>query len=383
MDAYFSKTIIERQHPELKILQVVLAIEIGGLETVTLELSRGLVQKGVPTEILCLNAIDHQYASSYAQEYIPIHLMHKQSRWDIGFFRRVSEFIRHEGFNLVHAHSGCFFNGALFSCIAGVKKFIYTAHGMPANIDIKSRCEDIVAGLMADCIVPVSHELEIFLKRWQLFNRCKYATIINGIDTNRFKPVSLQEKERLIAKYNLPIGCSFIGTVGRLEPVKNQRAILKAYASLHNYTNHNPHVVFVGEGSCLQELKLLAEQLGIGKNVHFLGMQYHINEILPLFDVFVLPSFTEGTSISLLEAQSCGVPAVVSDVGGNGFIISHGANGYLLPVDQYKAMAGFIADLIATPELSSRMGREARLRVKSKFSLQAMVNSYHRLYQDC
>ena len=68
-------------------------------------------------------------------------------------------------------------------------------------------------------------------------------------------------------------------------------------------------------------------------------MQYHVDEILPLFDVFTLSSHTEGTSISLLEAQSCGVPAVVTDVGGNGFVVRNGNNGYLCHVGDEAGMA--------------------------------------------
>ena len=367
----------------LRVLQITLTLEIGGLETLVIELSKQLVKRGVEIEVVCLSNVDTDYVVGLKEYKIPIHVFKKRHRWDFGFFLRVARFIREMQFDIVHAHSGCFLCGALFSRLAGVKKYIYTAHGMPIQTGLKARTEDIFASLMTNCVVPVSFELEVFLKKWLIFNCCSFDTIINGVDTNKFKRLTdFSEKRRLLKKYELPVDQFLVGSVGRLEPVKNYGMLLQAFAKLMAEFGNNIHLLLIGEGVHKKELIRLAEQLKVNQNVHFLGMQYNVHEILPLFDVFVLSSLTEGTSIALLEAQSCGVPAVVTDVGGNSFIISHEENGFLCPLNNVATMTQYLEILLNNDDLKNRMRKKSRQFIKDNFSISSMTQQYENLYVD-
>jgi glycosyltransferase involved in cell wall biosynthesis len=182
-------------------------------------------------------------------------------------------------------------------------------------------------------------------------------------------------------RYGLPADAFTVGSVGRLEPEKNYSMLLRAFALLAAGSSRPACLVLVGEGSRRAELEAQAAELGIADRVRFLGMQYRVSEILPLLDVFVLTSLTEGTSISLLEAQASGVPAVVTDVGGNGFIVRDGENGFLCAVNDDTAMAEMMCRLRDEPALARRMAEAARRRVRDGLDLGSMVRGYEHLYR--
>jgi glycosyltransferase involved in cell wall biosynthesis len=184
----------------------------------------------------------------------------------------------------------------------------------------------------------------------------------------------------LVVKYGLNPGFFWIGSVGRLESEKNYSVLLRAVAYTNRWPGRKIRLALVGDGSQMQMLQGLAATLGIEQDVAFLGKQLSVHEILPLFDVFVLSSLTEGTSISLLEAQACGVPAVVTDVGGNGFIVRHGVNGFLCPVNDVEAMASALCRLRDEPDTWRAMTIAARQRVEAGLNLDSMVGQYQELY---
>ncbi len=142
----------------------------------------------------------------------------------------------------------------------------------------------------------------------------------------------------------------------------------------------NLQLVFIGEGTQQSALTKLADELEVTGHVTFLGMQYHVEKILPMLDVFALSSLSEGTSMSLLEAQSCGIPAVATDVGGNGNIIKHGYNGLLCNIDDFKEMSEHFALILNDEATAQKMKQNARATVTKRFDISLVVQSYEQLY---
>jgi len=365
----------------LKILQVTQYLDIGGLETMILELCRHLDRTLFDVEILCLNGYDPQYIQRVIDNGISVHLLKKKHRFDLGFFLRITKFIRERQIDVLHAHSGCFFYVALFAIFSRVKIYIYTAHGLPVLKRLQDIVEDNLATLIVDTIVPVSVEIAEVLARRMPQSRRKMRLIINGIDTRRFSPrPEARQLHEVSAQYGLDTNIFWVGSVGRLESVKNYSMLIKAFASMNGVPGRKAGLVLVGEGSQMQMLQQLARDYDVEYQVVFLGMQYRIHEILPLLDVFVLSSLTEGTSISLLEAQACGIPAVVTDVGGNGFVVRNEENGFLCAVDDVVAMAVALCRLRDEPETAKKMALASRQRVLDGLDLDSMVKQYQRLY---
>ena len=364
-----------------RVMHVTLSLDIGGLETVIKELSRRLDPTRFSSEVLCLCGYDEDNIRGLKEDGVPVHLLRKRHKFDLGYFWRVAKLLRRQKIDILHAHSGCFFYASLFARLAGVRRFIYTAHGLPVLNRLQDRIEDNLAGLACSAIVPVSEEIKTVLEQRMPLSKGKMVPILNGIDTDRFRPFADEaERQQVLTKYNLPEDAFLVGSVGRLDPVKNYPMLLRAFARLVCKSASNAHLVMVGEGPCRAALEQLAAELGIADQVTFLGRQYRVFEILPLLDAFVLSSITEGTSVALLEAQACGVPAVVTDVGGNGNIIREGVNGFLCEVNADACMMAGLQRLREGRQLQQKMASEAREAVLQRFGLPAMVQNYEILF---
>lgn len=373
---------------ELRVLHITQYLEIGGLESVVIGLCRQLKKKGISVELICLNQIDDKYSAILKEENVPVHLMSQKGRLDFGFYRKIIAFVRKRNFNVVHAHSGCHLTAALLTTMAGVDNFIYTAHGMLIFTRLLDRLEDSLAGMLTTHLVSVSDEINTAMKQWLLFSRCRFSTIQNGIDTNRFCPLTDKvRKKQLRAKYNLSDNRIIFGSVGRMSAVKNYAMAFRAVKRLVDDGITNILFVLVGgvavgEHTQQEHLRHLVKEFNLTSYICFLGAQYNIYEILPLFRFFVLSSLTEGTSISLLEALACGIPAVVTDVGGNSDVIREGIDGYLCPSEDDEKMALSMRKLIEDKELARKMGYQGRERVVSNYSIEVMAEKYLNIYTD-
>jgi glycosyltransferase involved in cell wall biosynthesis len=366
---------------KINVVHVTQYLEIGGLESFIVEFSKQIDKDAFQVSVLCLNGCNDNYRQSLEQSCIPVHLITKRSKYDLKFFLKAAAFLKENNTDILHSHGGCFLYSTIIGKLGGIKKIIYTAHGMPVTFGLKARIEEFLACLLAHKIIAVSDEIAYSAKaRVGVFDK-KIETITNGINQHKFSPCSDSKtisQSKLF--FGLPENKKIIGSVGRLESVKNYPLLLKALAEvIHSYKN-DVHLVLVGEGSKEDELKALAEELSIAGNVSFLGMQYDLPRIYPLFDIFGLSSLTEGTSISLLEAQSCGIPAVVTDVGGNSNVITDGVNGLLCPSGDHAAMASKLDYLLKDDAALLKMKTAARQAVLRGFDMDSMVEKYQSIY---
>jgi len=365
----------------MKILQIIQRLDVGGLETLVVDLAIQLNCRGISVEVLCLNNADEKYAALLGQNKIPLHIIPRKNRMNLSFFIKAASLARTRKFTLLHAHSGCHTDAAILGALIGKKPLIYTAHGLPIFTRMIDRIEDSVATCFTDYMIAVSDEIEACLRKWIVCPRARFETIINGIDTKRFKPITdYSLKENLLRKYSLPTNAFLFGSVGRLEKIKNYEMLVRSAKIVFEKIPDRSYLVLVGDGTQQFNLQQLARQLGIDSRVIFLGMQQSIHEILPLFDCFTLSSLTEGTSISLLESQSCGIPAVVTNVGGNGFVVRHGENGYLCAVNDDEKMANYIISILKSKTNAKMMGNMARKMVDELFSIEIMTNKYIEIY---
>lgn len=370
-----------RANKKIHILHVVLTLDIGGLESLVMEMSRRIDKKKFTVSVLCLQYVDSQYKNEMERGGIPVYLIKKKGKLDFSFIAKIRKLLKEQQIDVLHSHSGCFFNAALASFFTGVAGVIYTAHGMPVEYGIKASLENAIAACLTTKLVAVSEEIKIHLESCYPFARRKIELIINGVDTEKFKPVSDEGDAASIRKqHGIPLNALVVGSVGRLEPVKNYQMLVRSFA-LANHNAQKPlHLVFIGDGGEQNTLVNLSRELGLEGNVSFLGMQYNLHLLVPMLDIFVLSSLSEGTSISLLESQSAGIPAVVTNVGGNNKIIEDGYNGFLCEVNDIDAMASEIELMAKDDMLRHRMGRSSRHVVEEKFSLKHMMGLYEEHY---
>jgi len=208
--------------------------------------------------------------------------------------------------------------------------------------------------------VGISYEQRLFLP--------------NGVDVDRFTPLSQDEKRAMRAKLALPEDGYIIIYSGRLSLEKRVEHLLTVWPKI---SEGHPNALLIVAGTGDQEVRLRSMA---GQSVRFLG---HVDEPLPYLqssDMFVLPSITEGLSNSLLEALSVGLPVVATEVGGTPDVIEHGTSGFIVPPDDVQALLDAILGLMDSPELQLRISREGRARVLQHYSLDAVAENMSALY---
>jgi glycosyltransferase involved in cell wall biosynthesis len=207
----------------------------------------------------------------------------------------------------------------------------------------------------------------------------KYITIYNGVDMGGGR------SHRTVAKPDVGLreGVPVIGTVCRLiEPDKGITVLLQAMAKLTGPPAPLAcQLLIVGEGPARSQLHDLGQRLGILSRVVFTGMRRDIADLLPLLDVFVMPSLSEGFGIAIVEAMAAGRPVVASAVGGIPEIVQHEETGLLVPPGDPVALAAALRDLLTRPDRARALGACGQQRARERFSIEVAVKRHEDLYE--
>jgi len=239
----------------------------------------------------------------------------------------------------------------------------------------RNRLRRLLAPLV-DRFVTVSFDLRRWLIEIVGLPEWKILTIHNGVDTTRFSDNGWEAGRRALGLAREAVA---VGTVGRLDPVKDQMSLLNAFASVAD--GPPPRILMiVGDGPCRASLETRACRPDLAGRVRFFGERGDVPVLLRGLNVFVLPSIAEGISNTLLEAMATGLPVVATRTGGNPELIEDGMTGTLVPVGDPDAMAGAIEAYVRDPHLRARHGQAARRRAVERFDLGRMVEGYRDLY---
>jgi glycosyltransferase involved in cell wall biosynthesis len=230
---------------------------------------------------------------------------------------------------------------------------------------------------LTDAIVAVSEPLRDHVVQTLRVPPTRVFVLANGIDTNRFIPGPRSGAVR--RRFDIPDGAPLIGTVARLDPVKNQPLLIAAFGLVHA-TRPNARLVFAGDGPMRAALEAQAHSAGVGHAVLFAGICRDTAPVYRDIDVFALPSLSEGTSISTLEALGSETPVVATAVGGN-IALLEGERGVLVASGDERAFADAILHVLDDPEFGAILASAGRARVVSTHSLQGMVDFYEAVYR--
>ncbi|MCA1704459.1 MAG: glycosyltransferase [Actinobacteria bacterium] len=210
----------------------------------------------------------------------------------------------------------------------------------------------------------------------------KVRIIHNGIDPAQFPytPDS-QRGSTLALSLGIAAEHAVVGIVAVLRPEKDHATFLQA-ARLVLERIPRARFLVVGDGPLRSELTRLAGELGITGSVIFTGSRSDVRDLLPLVDVFALTSTTECFPMALLEAMAIGRPAVCTAVGGVPEIIDEAVTGHMVPPRDPAALADRLVDLLSDPARARVMGRAARMRLESEFTLQRSVCNAERTIEE-
>jgi len=205
--------------------------------------------------------------------------------------------------------------------------------------------------------------------------------VLNAVPLERFAAVSSASRLAARDALGLPHDALLLGCVGRLVSLKNHRLMIDLMPKVLAVHSH-ACLVLLGGGVLEPELRAQVQALGLQGKVILAGERPQVSDLLPAFDVFVLPSLTEGVSIALLEACATGLAVVATDVGGNPEIIQQDLTGLLVPPDHAQATLAALLRLLGDEHLRNRLGTAAREWVKGHASLTALSQHYDKLYRE-
>lgn len=356
----------------MKVLQILPELNVGGVETGTLDLAKYLVEHGHQSIVVSnggtLVSLLEQTGSKHYT--LPVH---KKSLWTMfKMMKALRHIIQSEHADIVHARSRVPAWVAYFACRGTQAAFITTCHGYYRN-----RFFSEVMGWSKLVIVPSTVIGRHMIDHFKVSAK-SIRYIPRSVDLARFPP----KNEKIKGKSSYTIAL-----IGRITPLKGHAFFLKAMAKVIR-TLPLVRIWIVGDTphrkeSYKRELQTLARRLGLEEHVEFLGSRRDIPELLAQTDVLVLSTITqEAFGRVILEAQAAGVPVVATKVGGVIDIIEDGQTGLLVLPKDAEAMAEAVIKILKDKELAHRLMTQARLKLKEKFTLEHMASRTIAVYQE-
>ncbi|MBQ7549059.1 MAG: glycosyltransferase family 4 protein [Clostridia bacterium] len=307
-------------------------------------------------------------------------------RDNIKAYKMLRELIRENHYDIVHCHTPM---GGILARLAARRerkrgtKVLYTAHGFhfyhgapAANWMIFYPIEFFMS-LMTDCLITINEEDFIFAKKHLKAGR---TVKVNGVGYNsdRYFPVSADEKSRIRKEKGYSDSDILLIYVAEMNANKNQSMLIRALAELLK-KNSRFRLIIAGADNYNGRCPALAEELGVEKNVDFLGHREDIDDLLHMSDIAVGSSLREGLPVNVMEALACGLPVVLSDNRGHRVLAQHGKNGYLVGLNDHLKMAEYILNIAENSELYSELSRNAVDLIKP-FSKESVMKNMKEIY---
>jgi glycosyltransferase involved in cell wall biosynthesis len=337
-----------------------------------------MVPQSYCSEIWCLEEADVVGEDLRAERYRVMELG-KRRRRDFGLFFRLAALIRKERIDILHCHDELsWFYGAIGARLAGLRRIVFTVHGRRFDTSVRHLWEQNVLGRMSAAVVCVSSSLRQQMIEEIGIPRIKAIVIRNA--TAIESPKTQNQRQRVRKTLGIPEGTILIGSIGRLDPVKNLDLLLEASSKALRVIP-DLHVILAGEGPSKEALVEKTAALGLIDRVHFLGLRKDVPDLLSAIDLYVCSSDREGISLSILEAMAAERAVIATAVGGNLELIEHDETGLLINRGDRQGLIQAIMSLSADAEKRHRLGQQGRQTVETNFSLQRMLVDYDCLYQ--
>ncbi|MDZ7651165.1 MAG: glycosyltransferase [Burkholderiaceae bacterium] len=230
--------------------------------------------------------------------------------------------------------------------------------------------------------IALSSHIENYLRSSVGVPARRLTRICNGVDIERFQPLAGGRTAISGSPFDDHSFC-LVGTVGRLQTVKDQTNLVRALAYAIGKSaggRARLRLAIVGDGPQRAEVEAVIAATGMEPYVWLAGARDDIPSVVRGLDIFALPSLAEGISNTILEAMACGLPVVATRVGGNPDLVHDGQTGLLVPPADPRALGEALLALLHEPAARRRLGQTARTVCERSFSLERMVADYAAVY---
>lgn len=356
-----------------RVLQVVLSLHPGGTERLVLDLVTRL-HADIPMRVCCLDD-EGAWADECRRIGVEVRALGRRPGFHPQLGRQVAREAAAHQATLIHAHH---YSPFVYSCIAKLwrpgTKLVYTEHGRvdDAPPSPRRRLANRLFARFPSHVFAVSDDLRRHLAAEGL----SADVVYNGIDIGPLPTDA--DRTTVRAELGLDEDTILVGTIARLDPVKDLGSLIDAVAQLS--PAHDVRLLVVGDGPERERLTARAQASAAADRIRFLGRRDDARRWLAGCDVYVNCSISEGVSLTILEAMAAGLPVVVTGVGGTPEVVTPDC-GVLVPARDTAALARAIASLAADASRRRALGAAGRRRVESAFSLDRMVARYRDVYQ--
>ena len=359
----------------MSIVHVLSSYGVGGQERVALDLAIGQKARGHDVAVISLSPPpDGAMADEFAAAGITVCRVAKREGLDPTLVPRLARMLRERHADVVHTHNPLpLIYGAPAARLARAAA-IHTKHGMNPGGRGNQWLRRTAAGFVHEFVAVIDTTAAQARVQRDTPER-KLHTIPNGIRLDRYAP---DPAARDAVRLELGLGDAWVvGTVGRLDPIKNQAMLVRSMAPI---LSQQVRLVIVGEGDARPEVEAAIAELPEPSRVVMTGRRMDVPRLIHAFDVFALSSRSEGLPLVVPEAMAAGLPIVTTAVGGLPSVVDDGVTGLLVPVDQAE-MGAALAALEADRSRARAMGAQARAVALARFSSDRMVDAYLALYE--
>ena len=367
------------------IAHVLYRFDVGGLENGIVNLINRLPAHAFTHAVVALTEVT-DFKRRVERDDVRYVSLHKPAGHGLGIYAKLYSTFRSLHPDVVHTRNLAALEAQVPAAVAGVPARLHGEHGWDVHDLGKGRrshrWERRLLSPFVHRYVALSRDTQTYLNRTIGISAGRISQIYNGVDTQSFTPASVTAQcvQLPFREENLFI----VGTVGRLQAVKDQTLLVQAFVRALQITpvlRARLRLAIVGDGPMRAKLEAIVSEAGCSDLVWLAGERADIPALLRSFNLFVLPSLAEGISNTILEAMASGLPVVATSVGGNGELVEDGLTGTLTPPGDVEAMARALLHYAVVPEDALAHGRAGRHRAEKKFSIESMVANYALLYR--
>jgi len=363
---------------KIKVLQLVEGFNFGGAETKLLELVKHMDKERFETTVISLG-LGNEIEELFKQLDCRVMTFQRKRQFDFKLLRRVTNFIREEKIDIVMT---TLFYADVLGALAGRKGgakgvFSWETISSPKWLVPHRFWSYRYAIRKADRVISVSNATAEWLVQKRKVSPDKVIIIPYGVNLQKFNP---QKKSVSRADIGVAETDLVIGQVSRLNEQKGHTYLIDAAPAIVKAAP-NVKFVLVGDGPLRGQIEEKIKAKKLQDHFILLGFRQDVPELLPLFDVFALPSLYEGLPNVVLEAMACGLPVVATPVDGTKEAVVDKDTGFLVPVADIEALAQRLLEILLNSSLKSELGEAGRKRVEANFSLQGQVKKFEDLYE--
>jgi len=350
-------------------------LNTGGITSYLFTLTKGLIKRGHSVHVATSGGnVEGEFLSVGANL---VHLnIRTKSELDPRIYialKPLKAYIKENNIDIVHAQTRITqVMGSLLKKSTS-RPFVSTCHGF-----FKARLSRKWIPCWGDAVIAISSAVERHLLDDFSISQKRIHLIESGIDLDEFTPIN--EVTKAEHRNRLKLGDEpIIGMIARLSDVKGPDVLIEAMKDVLGHIP-NAKLLLVGEGRMEGDLRAMVKRLELEQSVRFFSVVRKTKEMLPLFDIFAMPSRQEGLGLSIMEAQATGLPVVASRVGGIPSLVEDGKTGILVESENPRVLAEAIVKLLKDKDLLGAIGVAGRKFIQEHYSADRMIDKTVELY---